>query len=242
MNQRELRRVRDLAMLATSLLLALMLAPTQAADVTQADLDAAKATVEAAQKTLDRDRAQSPQIPIMPNLDALPQPATSGNPAHPIDIKAIARHFDRMGNPRQRTLPQDGTPHLLAFVSFSMPIATLQRLAVDAERTHTTLVLRGMILGDMQKTMQAVKDVIGQHKVAWFIDPDAFTRFAVTSVPSYVLLKRGAVARDCGGNQCFTDGDFAKVSGDVSIDYALDHIASQLPFYHDIVSAVRKGS
>jgi conjugal transfer pilus assembly protein TrbC len=241
MKPRELRRIRDLA-IATPLLFALLHAPTQAADVTQADLDAAKATVNAAQKALERNGAQAPNIPIMPNLDALPQPVTSGNPAHPIDIEAIARHFDRIGNRRQRALPQDGTPHLLAFVSFSMPLATLQRMAIDAERSHTTLVLRGMIDGDMQKTMQAVKDVIGQHKVAWFIDPDAFTRFAVTSVPSYVLLKRGAVARDCGGNQCFADGDFAKVSGDVSIDYALDHIASQLPLYRDIVSAVRKGS
>ena len=237
----EFRTMRALAKLAAPLLLALLSAPTRAVGVTPADLDAAKATVKAAQKALERDKVQSPQIPVMPNLDALPQPATDGTPAPPVDVEEIARHFGRMGNPNQRSLPQGGTPHLLAFVSFSMPMAALQRLAADAERSHTTLVLRGMIDGDMQKTMQAVKDVIGQHKVAWFIDPDAFTRFAVTSVPSYVLLKRDAVARDCGGNQCFADGDFAKVSGDVSIDYALDHIASQLPPYQDIVAALRKG-
>ncbi len=242
MEPHELRRVRELAMLATPLLLALLYVPARAAQVTQADIDTAKATVKAAQKALDRDGVPSPQIPIMPNLDALPQPAASGKPVPPVDVEAIARHFGRMGNPNQRALPQDGTPRLLAFVSFSMPMETLQRMAADAERSHTTLVLRGMIEGDMQKTMRAVKDVIGRHKVAWFIDPDAFTRFAVTSVPSYVLLKREAVARDCGGNQCFAEGDFAKVSGDVSIDYALDHIASQLPHYRDIVSAVRKGS
>ena len=238
----ELRRMRALAMLAAPLLLTFLYGPARATEVTQGDLDAAQAAVKAAQKALGRDGVQSPQIPVMPNLDALPQPATNGKSTSPVDVEAIARHFGRMGNPNQRALPQDGTPRLLAFVSFSMPMAALQRMAADAERSHTTLVLRGMIDGDMQKTMQAVKDVIGQHKVAWFIDPDAFTRFAVTSVPSYVLLKRGAVARDCGGNQCFADGDFAKVSGDVSIDYALDHIASQLPRYQDIVAALRKGS
>jgi conjugal transfer pilus assembly protein TrbC len=94
----------------------------------------------------------------------------------------------------------------------------------------------------MQDTLKSVRQVIGKRKVAWFIDPDAFKRFDVTAVPTYVLMKRGAVARDCGGSQCFADGDFAKVTGDVSIDYALDQIDAQLPLFHDVVSAVRKGS
>jgi conjugal transfer pilus assembly protein TrbC len=208
-------------------------------EVTEADLDAAKAKIEAAQKSLERGEAQ---ISVSPNLEALPQPvkAAAGNSGAPVDIEALARQFDRQGN--RRAAAQNTSPHLLAFVSFSIPLVTLQRMAADAEHTHTTFVLRGMIHQDMQETMKAVKAVIGKRKVGWFIDPDAFTRFDVTAVPSYVLFKRDAVTRNCGGTQCFADGDFAKVSGDVSIGYALDQIESQLPLYRDVVAAVRKGS
>lgn len=221
-------------MIAVALALACWSGAAPAADITAADLDAARATVEAAQRGLDRGQAD---LPIGPNLNALPQPAVAD---HPIDIELLARHFDRQGQSRQNGLPQDDAPHLLVFVSLGMPAATLERMMADAEQFHVTFVLRGMIDRDMQKTMQAVKNVIGQHKVAWFIDPDAFKRFAVTAVPSYVLLKRGAVARDCGGSQCFADGDFAKVSGDVSIDYALNQIGAQ-PQYREVVTAVRNG-
>lgn len=94
----------------------------------------------------------------------------------------------------------------------------------------------------MELTMRTVKEVIGKHRVAWFIDPGAFTRFAVTAVPTYVLLKRDAVAKDCGGDRCFSDDDYAKISGDVTIDYALDQIVTQLPNYRDFVASLRTGS
>jgi len=233
------QRTRLPAKLVWSLALTCLVGTTQATEVTQADLDAAKATIEATQRALDRGAGQASGSP---NLDALPQPVTADTPAAPLDIEQLARRFDRQGNPQQRGLPQDGAPHLLAFVSFGMPAASLDRLVADAEHIHATLVLRGMIERDMQQTMRAVKDVIGKRKVAWFIDPDAFKRFAITATPSYVLLKRGAVARDCGGSQCFADGDFAKISGDVSIDYALDQIASQLPLYREAAADVRTGN
>lgn len=223
-------------MKGATLLVVTLLCGAAAAEVTQADLDAARAMVEATRRTLDHDNAD---LAVSPNLNALPQPAVAD---HPVDIEALARRFDRQGHPRPSGLPQDDAPHLLVFVSLGMPAATLERLMADARQVHVTFVLRGMIDHDLQKTMQAVKNVIGQHKAAWFIDPDAFKRFAVTAVPSYVLLKRGAVARDCGGNQCFADGDFAKISGDVSIDYALDQIASRLPPYREVAAAVRTDS
>jgi len=221
---------------STLLAFALLCGSAAAVGVTDADLDAARATVESARRAIERGHAD---LPASPNLNALPQPAVAD---HRVDIEALARRFDRQGQPRQNGLPQDDAPHLLVFVSLGMPAAALERMMADAKQFHVTFVLRGMIDRDMQKTMQSVKNVIGQHKAAWFIDPDAFKRFAVTAVPSYVLLKRGAVARDCGGSQCFADGDFAKVSGDVSIDYALDRIASQLPPYREVAAAVRIGS
>ena len=217
-------------------------ASAHAADVTQTDIGAAKATVESARKALEHGGASVGAIPFAPNLNALPSPAISGAASNSVDIESLARHFDRQGNFRRQS---DGTrnfPHLLAFVSLGMPRASLERLVEDAARTHTTLVLRGMMSGNMELTLRTVRDAIGKHRVAWFIDPAAFTRFGIAAVPTYVLLKRDAVARDCGGDQCFSDDDFAKVSGDVTIDYALDQIATQLPNYRDIVAALRSRS
>jgi conjugal transfer pilus assembly protein TrbC len=227
----------------TAASIALLLATTaQASDVTQADLDAAKAKVEAARKVLEHGGSTVGTIPSAPNLDALPQPANDSEAISLIDIASIARRFDRQGNFRRQADNAGNAPHLLAFVSLSMPRASLERLLADAAHTHTTLALRGMKAGNMELTMQTVKEVIGKHRVAWFIDPAAFTRFGVTAVPTYVLLKRDAVAKDCGGDQCFSDEDYAKISGDVTIDYALDQIATQLPNYRNVVASLRAGS
>lgn len=220
----------------------LVIVSADASDLTQADLDAARAKVEAARKTLERSTPAAVTIPATPNLDALPKPATDGSPSSLVDIESLARHFDRQGNFRRQPGGGSTVPHLLAFVSLGMPRTSLDRLMEDAERTHTTLVLRGMQSGDMETTLYIVKAIIGKHKVAWFIDPAAFTRFGVVAVPTYVLLKRDAVAKDCGGDQCFSDDDFAKISGDVTIDYALDKISAQLPNYRNFVASLRGGS
>jgi conjugal transfer pilus assembly protein TrbC len=220
----------------------LVIISADASDLTQADLDAARAKVEAARKALEHSGPAAVPIPAAPNLDALPKPATDGAQTSLVDIESLARRFDRQGNFRRQFAGGSNTPHLLAFVSLGMPRASLDRLMEDAERTHTTLVLRGMQSGDMETTLRTVKAVIGKHKVAWFIDPAAFIRFGVVAVPTYVLLKRDAVAKDCGDDQCFSDDDFAKISGDVTIDYVLDQIAAQLPNYRNFVTSLRAGS
>jgi conjugal transfer pilus assembly protein TrbC len=217
----------------------LLAATAQASELTQADLDGAKAKVEAARKALVREPSAVEAIPSAPNLNALPQPAHGAGASSLIDIESIARHFDRQGNFKRQADASSNSPRLLAFVSLSMPRTSLERLLTDASHTRTTLVLRGMKGGDMELTMRTVKEIIGKHKVAWFIDPAAFMRFGVSAVPTYVVLKRDAVAKDCGGDQCFSDSDYAKISGDVTIDYALDQIATQLPSFRNYVAALR---
>jgi len=220
----------------------LLAATAQANELTQADLDAARAKVEAARKALAHGSATVETIPTAPKLDALPQPAHGAEASSLIDIESIARHYDRQGNFRHQADNGGNSPRLLAFVSLSMPRTSLERLLTDASHTRTTLVLRGMKGGDMELTMRTVKEIIGKHKVAWFIDPAAFTRFGVSAVPTYVLLKCDAVAKDCGGDQCFSNSDYAKISGDVTIDYALDQIATQLPNFRNYVAALRTGT
>ena len=68
-------------------------------------------------------------------------------------------------------------------------------------------------------------------RVAWVIDPEAFTRFSVRQAPTFVLTLNDA-ANDMQGNcraGCATPASFVSVAGDVSLDYALETIQRRQP-------------
>jgi conjugal transfer pilus assembly protein TrbC len=159
---------------------------------------------------------------VATNVDHLPKPAAS---ASNVDIEALARKLDAVSH----LLPMSGRPSLMAFVSFSMPKASLERLVADAETYGATLVLRGLVDGNLMKTANAAHDLIGSRKVAWIIDPQAYKRFDVDSVPTYVLVRANALPHACALHECFDECDYARVSGDVTTRYALDKIASLVP-------------
>ena len=76
-------------------------------------------------------------VPSAPRLDALPQPRVQRQ----IDLGAIARGYEAMGQPTLGSSPLQNGPSLLVFVSFSMPEPTLGRLIDQAARSGATLVL-----------------------------------------------------------------------------------------------------
>jgi conjugal transfer pilus assembly protein TrbC len=44
----------------------------------------------------------------------------------------------------------------------------------------------------MRQTVAVVQELIGKRRVAWVIDPEAFTRFAVRQAPTFVLTLNDA--------------------------------------------------
>jgi conjugal transfer pilus assembly protein TrbC len=150
----------------------------------------------------------------VPNIDALPRPVTPS----PIDLEAIAKGYETM----RPDLPRLATPALLVFVSFSMPEATLARLVDQAAKARATIVLRGFVNGSLKDTVVRAQRLIGERKVGFQIDPQAFDRFAVTRTPTFVLLRDEAGPHDCGAASCFARDAFVSTAGDVSIDYALE--------------------
>lgn len=193
------------------------LAQTDATEaVTEAELaQRIKRAVDMADRAVEQGRA-----PAAPNIDRLPRPAMSSSN---VDIEAMAKRLDTAG--RRPSLMKAAGPSQLAFISFSLPKASLERMVADAERYGATLVLRGLVGGSLKKTASAAHVLIGSRKVSWLIDPQAFKRFGIVSVPSYVLVRANVLPHACVLHECFDDGDFAKVSGDVSASYALDKIA-----------------
>ena len=204
--------------------------------VTDADIEQAKKRqpivtdkdIENAQKRYrmpTEDELKRAPIPSTPKIDALPTPSTS----HNIDLEAIAKGYE--ANRDHMTMAQGlaSGSKLLIFVSFTMPEATLVRLIDQAARSGATIVIRGPIEGSLTKTVTAVHRLIGQRRVAIQIDPQAFDRFSVMKAPTFVLLKDGAQAQPCTAGMCFAKDSFALTTGDVSLDYALEHILNSSP-------------
>lgn len=174
--------------------------------------------------------AELARIPIQstPLVDALPQPALAGRQ---VDLEALAKGYERaVGSALQQGGLAVG-PGLMVFVSFSMPEPTLARLVDQAARSRAVLVIRGFVDDSLKETVSRVKDLIGDRKVGFQIDPLAFDRFSVSSTPTFVLVRDGAVPRECGGNSCFSSDAFVSAVGDVSLDYALEYFQRSAPSF-----------
>lgn len=163
----------------------------------------------AAISTAER-QAQQPRVPV-PDV---------GRPralAHP-DPSAIAKRYEAEKRP---------DAGLFVLVSLTMPPSSLDRLAAQAGKAGATMVLRGMVDGSFKKTAELTAAIISKHPGAQFqIDPTLFRRFNVVQVPSFVLSVRPEDEKTCG-RDCDANYTFARVAGDVTLDYALEHFAKQ---------------
>jgi len=158
------------------------------------------------------------QTPSTPNVNALPKPYA---PAP--DIAGIAEKYKDLGRALAREQQRDASRvDLLVLVSLSMPQEALDRIIDQAEKAGATLVFRGLKGDSMIRMTDEIQALIGKRNVNIAIHPPAFQRFRVTRVPA-VVLARGE-ASNVMENGCAKADTFVKVSGDVSIDYALDHI------------------
>lgn len=160
-----------------------------------------------------------------PNLEALPQPATPVL----VDLEALARGYAGQSNAMTQAQGLTTGPGLFIFVSMTMPRATLQGLVDQAARAKATIVIRGFANGSLRDTVTQVQGLIGQQQVAIQIDPLAFDRFAISKVPSFVLVRDGTRPVACASGSCAPADSFLRSTGDVSLDYALEHMQRFAP-------------
>lgn len=165
--------------------------------------------------------------PSAPAIGALPQPAAKTS----IDLEALARGYAAQSDAMQAAEGLAQGPGLMVFVSLSMPPATLQRLVDQAARARASVILRGLAQGSLRETVARVQPLIGTRQVAVQIDPQAFDRFSIERVPSFVLVRDGTRPVSCASGACAPPGAFLRVSGDVSLDYALQHMARSAPAF-----------
>lgn len=122
-------------------------------------------------------------------------------------------------------------PGLFVFVSLSMPRPALQRLIDQAARARASVILRGLVKGSLRETVAQLQPLIGTRQVAVQIDPPAFDRFSIVRVPSFVLVRDGTRPVSCASGTCAPPEAFLRTAGDVSLDYALEHMVRTAPAF-----------
>ncbi len=166
----------------------------------------------------DRLGAQPAPAPPSVKLPAAPAPT---------DIEALARAGARLDS---SAAAADARVPLRIFITLEMPRASLQLLTDQAARSGAVLVLRGLKANSMRETLAAVSGLIGERQVAWVIDPEAFARYRIERAPTFVLsLDEEAKPEPSCGSDCRMPAAFVSVSGDVSLDHALETLARQRP-------------
>jgi conjugal transfer pilus assembly protein TrbC len=153
------------------------------------------------------------------SMKNLPMTLPDGN--RKVDIPDPAKMAEQMKDAYAAMMPED---NLMIFVSTSMPAATLKLLGEQANRAGGILILRGfkggMKKGALQATLKAMRPV-AEGGGSFNIDPEAFTRFDVQVVPTFVLAAPVQGCKDTPEQKCSMEA--SKLVGDVSLDYALEH-------------------
>ena len=195
---------------------------------------------------IERARSERPLPPVntlpgearpLPRIGTTrPNPSAGGPaPAPGLDIAALARQGGALAGGASVTGQTIPAPALHIFVTLDMPSGSLQRLVDQAEKTGATLVLRGLKNQSMRQTLAAVSGLLGRRRVGWLIDPEAFERHGIQTAPTFVLTlgdepaSGAGAAPACSATTCTAPRAFVSVSGDVTLDYALDFIARSRP-------------
>ena len=145
------------------------------------------------------------------NFPQIPAPAPSA-----VDIQALARRYEPRAQARK-------TDDLMIFVSFSMPAASLKRIVAQGRQVGASVVLNGFKNNSMKETTQAIQN-LGEGRGHVVVNPNAFVKYRIRSVPAVVLTKPNA-SDQLDAEGCALPDTYAAVTGDVSLDYSLDTIA-----------------
>ncbi len=184
---------------------------------------------EAMQRIPDTEQSRRLYGAGMPNIEDLPKVVV---PAP--DIATIAEKYKELG---KALAPNSGQPDLMVMVSLSMPREALDRTVEQAERAGATLVFRGLKGDSMSRMGEEIQSIIGKRKVSAVVHPPAFQQFSITKVPALVIARQEAAS--VLENGCSQAGTFVKVSGDVSLDYALEYIERKSQAWRQIAKAYR---
>lgn len=132
-----------------------------------------------------------------------------------IDVDAIAQKYERIERQVQ------AGERVYIFVTLDMPKSTLKKLAQDVAKVDGALVLRGFHDGSLKKTYARIAELeLRSGNIQ--INPEAFHKYKVEKAPSFVVVKKLGMYESLDLDGCALPEDYIKISGDVSLEYALE--------------------
>jgi len=166
----------------------------------------------------------------IPHVERIPAPKSTPK----VDIGDMAKEYQDSTNAQLTSQPKYD---LLILASLSMPKEALTRLAEQARRANATFVFRGFSGNTITGMTRDARNAMGNVPASIVINPTAFKQFGVTEVPTIVIATHQAGNLLESG--CSNPQTFIKVSGDVTLDYALDYIERKSPQWESVAHAVR---
>jgi len=136
----------------------------------------------------------------------------------PLDINKAISDYNAMSTNAKVKL---GDSRLLIFISSSMPKKTIINLMQQASSLGAIFVVRGLINESYVRTYKYFSDLKGDSNVGIMINPTLFKALDVTLAPTFALYES---AQDLLQTACNTVPVYTKVSGDVTVRYALEQL------------------
>ncbi len=181
--------------------------------------------VEAIQQEMARQKARSQELLRRAEDAFRADPGRPVQSAPRVEIPTTGADPLAIAERYRKTLgaqpDSDTGPDLLVFVSFSMPEASLKRLATDAARTNGVLVFRGPKDGSLKQTLQAFEP-LAQLGASAILHPEAFTWNRIDSVPVFILGTAAGGGCDDAADSC---RETIRIAGDASLEYILERMA-----------------
>lgn len=117
--------------------------------------------------------------------------------------------------------------NVLIFISFSIPMESLQAWSEQAQKIHAPLIIRGLLNDSFADTQKAVKQMTVNGHGGVVIDPRLFQTYHITQVPA-VVVRQSVVTTTCLSNQsCWQPEEDEMVMGDIGLESALKTIAQE---------------
>jgi len=123
--------------------------------------------------------------------------------------------------------PIEKEPEFFAFVSLSIPETSLKQMSKELERIGGSFVFRGMPNDSFNDFIKKVLHFREQGILApILVDPDAFSEYNVTEVPTFVYLPPSietlSTEELSRASEDTSYPKYKKIVGNVSIPYALE--------------------
>lgn len=140
--------------------------------------------------------------------------------------------------------PQKPLPQAFVLVSFSMPQASLKRLARDAKDAGVPLVFRGV--PDTKEPSDPKLPLLNPQSLAAFqplidsgadvqLNPELFSEFNIRQVPALIVKEEVSAS----ANGCVQGTKAVIVPGDVTLGYALDRLTDRKDSVGEVARTLR---